>query len=94
MEARIGLDSLALRQFTPCEHTVRKPNAEERGELAALSARGVELERESQALGGEKAWHGADAERFNLEGEDIEARRRAIREGLKVWPAEIKAARA
>ena len=26
-----------------------------------------------------------DAERINLEGEDIELRRRAIREGLKVW---------
>jgi ParB family chromosome partitioning protein len=91
VEARIELDSPGLRQFTPCEHTVRKPNAEERGELAALSAREAELERESQALSGERAWHGADAERINLEGEDIEARRRAIREGLKVWPAEIKA---
>jgi ParB family chromosome partitioning protein len=91
VEARIELDSPGLRQFTPCEHTVRKPNAEERGELAALSAREAELERESQPLSGERAWHGADAERINLEGEDIEARRRAIREGLKVWPAEIKA---
>ena len=91
VEARIEPDSPGLRQFTPCEHTVRKPNAEERGELAALSAREAELERESQALSGERAWHGADAERINLEGEDIEARRRAIREGLKVWPAEIKA---
>jgi ParB family transcriptional regulator, chromosome partitioning protein len=91
VEARIELDSPGLRQFTPCEHTVRKPNAEERGELAALSAREAELERESQALSGERAWHGADAERINLEGEDIEARRSAIREGLKVWPAEIKA---
>jgi ParB family transcriptional regulator, chromosome partitioning protein len=91
VEARIELDSPGLRQFTPCEHTVRKPNAEERGELAALSAREAELERESQALSGERAWHGADAERINLEGEDIEARRRAICEGLKVWPAEIKA---
>jgi hypothetical protein len=31
------------------------------------------------------------AERIGLEGEDIEARRRAIRERLKVWPVEIKA---
>ena len=90
VEARIELDSPALRQFTPSEHTVRKPNAEERGELAALSAREAELERESQALSGENAWHGPDAERINLEGEDIELRRRAIREGLKVWPPAIK----
>jgi ParB family transcriptional regulator, chromosome partitioning protein len=91
VEARIELDSPGLRQFTPCEHTVRKPNAEERGELAALSAREAELERELQALSGENAWHGPDAERINLEGEDIEARRRAIRESLKAWPIEIKA---
>ncbi len=91
VEARIGLDSAALRQFTPCEHTVRKPTAEERGELVALSAREAELERESRALSGEEAWHGPDAERINLESEDIEARRRAIREGLKVWPPAIKA---
>lgn len=91
VEARIELDSPGLRQFTPCEHTVRKPNAEERADLAELAAREAELERESRALSGEKAWCGADAERINLEGEDIETRRRAIREGLKVWPDEIKA---
>jgi ParB family transcriptional regulator, chromosome partitioning protein len=91
VEARIELDSPGLRQFTPCEHTVRKPNTEERDELAALSVREAELERESQVLSGEKAWHGPDAERISLEGEDIEAQRRAIREGLKVWPPAIKA---
>lgn len=90
VEARIELDSPGLRQFTPCEHTVRKPSAEERSELTALSAREAELERESQVLSGEKAWHGPDAERISLEGEDIEMRRRSIREGLKVWPAEIQ----
>jgi ParB family transcriptional regulator, chromosome partitioning protein len=37
------------------------------------------------------AWTGPDAERIKLEGEDIEARRRAIHDGLKVWPAAIKA---
>jgi ParB family chromosome partitioning protein len=91
VEARIELDSPGLRQFTPCEHTVRKPSAEERSELTALSAREAELERESQVLSGEKAWHGPDAERISLEGEAIEAHRRAIREGLKMWPPAIKA---
>ena len=37
VEARVELDSQALRQFTPCEHTVRKPNADEKAELAELA---------------------------------------------------------
>jgi ParB family chromosome partitioning protein len=91
VEARVGLDSLALRQFAPCEHTVRKPNADEKAELAALTQREAELEHESDALAEGNAWNGPDAERIGLEGEDIEARRLAIQDGLKVWPAVIKA---
>ena len=91
VEARVELDSMALRQFAPCEHTVRKPSADEKAELAALAQREAELEQESDALEGESAWDGADAERIGLEGDDIEARRRAIQDGLKVWPAAIKA---
>ncbi|MFO1219602.1 MAG: ParB/RepB/Spo0J family partition protein [Burkholderiaceae bacterium] len=90
VEARVELDSMALRQFVPCEHTIRKPNADEKAELAALAQREHELEQESDALSGEDAWHGPDAERIGLEGDDIEARRRTIQEGLKVWPAAIK----
>jgi ParB family chromosome partitioning protein len=91
VEARIELDSMALRQFTPCEHTVRKPNADEKAELAVLVQREAELDQESDALAEAHAWSGHDAERINLEGEDIEARRRAIQDGLKVWPEAIKA---
>lgn len=91
VEARVELDSQGLRQFTPCEHTVRKPNGDEKAELAELAGREAELERESDALAGTNGWSGPDAERIGLEGEDIEARRRAIREGLKVWPTPIKA---
>jgi ParB family transcriptional regulator, chromosome partitioning protein len=91
VEARVELDSMALRQFAPCEHTVRKPNPDEKTELAALAQREAELEQESDALEGASAWDGADAERIGLEGDDIEAQRRAIQDGLKVWPAAIKA---
>jgi ParB family chromosome partitioning protein len=91
VEARIEFDSMALRQFTPCEHTVRKPNAEEKAELVALAQREAELEQESDALAKTDTWSGQDAERINLEGEDIEAKRRAIQDGLKVWPEAIKA---
>ncbi len=90
VEARVELDSLALRQFAPCEHTIRKPNADEKAELAALAQREDELRQESDALSGEQAWNGPDAERIGLEGDDIEARRRAIHDGLKAWPAAIK----
>jgi ParB family chromosome partitioning protein len=90
VEARINLDSMALRQFAPSEHTLRKPSADERVELAPLAQRETELEQESDELSGENAWNGPDAERIGLEGEDIEARRRAIKDGLKVWPAAIK----
>jgi ParB family chromosome partitioning protein len=90
VETRVELDSMALRQFAPCEHTVRKPNAEEKAELAALAQREAELEQESDALAEANAWNGANAERIGLEGEDIESRRRAIQDGLKVWPATVK----
>jgi ParB family chromosome partitioning protein len=91
VEARIELDSTALRQFAPCEHTVRKPTSDEKAELAALAQREAELEQESDTLADANAWDGADAERIGLEGDDIEARRRAIQDGLKGWPAAIKA---
>jgi ParB family chromosome partitioning protein len=91
VEARIELDSMALRQFAPCEHTVRKPTSDEKAELAALAQREADLEQESDALEEAHAWNGPDAERIGLEGDDIEARRRAIHDGLKVWPAAVKA---
>ena len=89
VEARIELDSQALRQFTPCEHTVRPPNAMEEAELAELASREAELVRESDELQGAQAWEGDEAERIALEEEDIEARRRTLRAGLKVWSPHI-----
>lgn len=38
-EARVELDSHALRQFTSREHTLRKASSQERAELANLAAR-------------------------------------------------------
>ena len=91
VEARIELDSQALRQFTPCEHTLRPPNPTEEAELAELASREAELQRESDELQGAQAWEGDEAERIALEEEDIEARRRAIRAGLKVWSPQVMA---
>ncbi len=89
VECRVELDSQALRQFTPCEHTLRSPSAMEEDELAELASREAELERESEALQGAQAWEGAEAERIGLEEEDIEARRRVIRAGLKIWSPQV-----
>ena len=91
VEAHVELDSQALRQFTPCEHSVRPPNATEEAELAELASREAELQRESDELQGAQAWEGDEAERIALEEEDIEARRRAIRVGLKVWSPQVMA---
>jgi ParB family transcriptional regulator, chromosome partitioning protein len=90
-EPRIELDSQALRQFTPCEHTVRKPNELERADLAELLRRSTELQRQSKAMHSAAEWSADEAECINLEEQDIEVRRRAIHEGLKVWPAEVRA---
>jgi ParB family chromosome partitioning protein len=70
---------------------VRKPTSDEKAELAALAQREAELDQESDALEAAHAWNGPDAERIGLEGDDIEARRRVIHDGLKVWPAAVKA---
>jgi ParB family transcriptional regulator, chromosome partitioning protein len=90
VEARVELDSVALRQFAPCEHTVRKTNADEKAELTALAQREAELEQESDALVDANAWSGPGSECIKLEGEDIEVRRRAIQDGLNMWPPAIK----
>ena len=91
VERRIELDSQALRQFTPCEHTVRKPNERERADLAELSRRSTELQRQGKAMHSADKWSADEAECINLEEQDIEVRRRVIHEGLKVWPTEVKA---
>ena len=36
VEARLDLDSHALRQFVPCEHTLRKPTKQEKEELGSV----------------------------------------------------------
>jgi ParB family transcriptional regulator, chromosome partitioning protein len=87
VEARVELDSIALRQFAPCEHTLRKPTADEKAELAALAQREAELELESDALEEADAWNGPEAERIGLEGDDIEAGGWGAPTGSKAWGA-------
>ena len=85
VEARIELDSPALRQLTPCEHTLRKASSQERAELADLAARAMELERQERALSEASEWSADEAECIALEEQAIEERRKAIQEGLKTW---------
>jgi ParB family transcriptional regulator, chromosome partitioning protein len=90
VEARLDVDSHALRQFVPCEHSLRKPTKQEKEELAELDTRARELEREGEALNDAAEWSAVDAERIDLEEQAIEERRKAIHGALKTWPAEAK----
>lgn len=90
VEARLDIDSHALRQFVPSQHILRKPTKQEREELAELHTRASELEREGEALNDAAEWSADDAERIDLEEQAIEERRKAIQGALKTWPAEVK----
>ena len=50
VEARLSVDSQALRQFAPCGHINRMPTAAGREELDALARRAAEQEQQAQAL--------------------------------------------
>jgi ParB family chromosome partitioning protein len=91
VEARLSVDSQALRQFAPCAHTIRKPAAAEQGELDALGRRATELEQQAQALDDAPEWSPDEAEMIDLEEQDIAARRKVIHEALKTWAPEQKA---
>lgn len=91
VESRVELDSHGLRQFTPCEHGLREPTPQEQAELAELSRRSDELDRQAQALEAAPEWSADEAECIDLEEQDIAARRKAIHEGMKAWTPEAKA---
>jgi ParB family chromosome partitioning protein len=91
VEARLSVDSQALRQFAPCAHANRKPTAAEQEELDALERRAAELEQQAQALDDAPEWSPDEAEMIDLEEQDIAARRKAIHEALKTWTPEQKA---
>lgn len=91
VEARIELDSVGLRAFSRCEPGVRAPTADEKRALAELDQRSAELDAEQQALDDSDTWTPTDGERIDLEEQDIEARRRVIKESRQVWRDEDKA---
>ncbi len=85
VEARVDVDSHALRQFAPCDHVLREPTRQEQQDLDALSRRSSELDRQAQALNDAPEWSADEAEVIDLEEQDIAARRKAIHDGLKTW---------
>ena len=91
VEARLSVDSMALRQFAPCAHMNRKPTAAEQEELDSLDRRAAELEQQAQALDDAPEWSPDEAEMIDLEEQDIAARRKVIHEALKTWTLEQKA---
>ena len=88
VEARLSVDSMALRPFAPCVHTNRKPTAAEQEELDALDRRAAELEQQAQALDDAPEWSPDEAEMIDLEEQDIAARREVVNEALKTWTPE------
>ena len=88
VEARLSVDSQALRQFAPCGHVNREPTAAEQDELDALARRAAELEQQAQALDDASEWSPDEAEMIDLEEQDIAARCKAVHEALKTWTPE------
>ncbi|MDP3086083.1 MAG: ParB/RepB/Spo0J family partition protein [Rubrivivax sp.] len=91
VEARLSVDSQALRQFAPCANGTREPTAAEQEELDALAQRSAELDQQAQALDDAPEWSADEAELIDLEEQDIEARCKALHEALKIWTPEAKA---
>ena len=91
VEARLSVDSQALRQFAACAHVNRKPTAAEQEELNALDRRAGELEQQAQALDDAPEWSPDEAEMIDLEEQDIEARRKAILVARQLWRDQDKA---
>ena len=85
VEARLTLDGSGLRQFALCDHKQRRPNMEEGAALAELAHREKELSTEEDCLADVADTTVDDWKRINLERQDIEARRKAIEVGLRVW---------
>jgi ParB family chromosome partitioning protein len=90
-EARIELDSTGLRQFAVCPHTTREPSEQEQAALSELDARDAELEEQSEAMDAADEWSTDEAERVDLEQQDIAIRRKAIRDGMRTWSSEAMA---
>lgn len=91
VEARLNVDQQALRQLTPADCDLRKPDVGERRELSELAQRSRELARQSDHLQvHEEGWQ-QEAELIELEERDIAARQRAIQQGLRVWAPAVKA---
>jgi ParB family transcriptional regulator, chromosome partitioning protein len=86
VEARLDADHHSLRDLTPADCDLRKPIPEERQALAELAQRSRELERQSNDLQVHGEGWPHEAEVIDLEQRDIAARRRAIQQGLRVWP--------
>ena len=90
-EIRLDLESATLRQFASCNPVLREPNTDEAAALSELDQREAELDQQSEAMRSATEWSVDEAERINLEEQDIAARRKAVHEGLRTWSPESMA---
>ena len=88
VEARESLDSQGLREFSRCEASLRRLTTDESQALDDMKHREAELDAENQAMGESDNWSTVDAERIDLEEQDIAARRAAIQIARQTWRAE------
>ncbi len=88
-EARVEFDSAMLREFARCEPMLRRLTPDEAQALDEMKQREAELDAETRALNDSS--DDAQAERIELEEEDIAERRAAIREARQTWRAVDKA---
>ena len=91
VEARVEVDSHALREFSRCEPSLREIQADEQEALDEMDLRETELDAEAGALDEAPEWSANEAERIDLEEQDIAARRSAIQVARQVWRDEDKA---
>ena len=90
-EARVEFDGPAMRQLGRCEPELREPTVEEASALAEMKLREAELDAEGQAMATNESWTTEEAERIDLEEQDIAARRTAILIARRTWTVQDKA---
>ena len=79
-----------MRQFARAEAALREPTSEEQTALDEMKLRETELDAEGQAMSEGDTWSADNADRIDLEEQDIAARRAAIQDARRTWAPDVK----
>jgi ParB family transcriptional regulator, chromosome partitioning protein len=91
VETPVELDAHTLREFARCSPSLRPATASELQAMDEFNKREAELDALSQAMNEAAEWSALEAERIDLEEQDIAARRAAIVVARQTWTADDKA---